>query len=433
MSLPRHILERVERVHSYHQRSKLLAMGPRVGAPAHPDYRPAAFRIFSNAPKVALPTTLLDAPGGMLSLLSTGQDALPDSLRAPPQELKTLASWLYYAAGETKRVVGKSVTYARSFPEADANLPVEIYVAIFALDGIEPGLYHFCPREFALRRLREGLGALMQLKKGRPDLEFLKTLPAAVLVAANYWRAVHRFGGRGYRTLLLDVGQMVQNLVIAGAGLGAQTVTRLRMNDSTLRELIGCPLDEPLGTAESVLAMVAWADLALSPIRIPPGAGTEPMAAIARAELSVKVSTEPAFAEPLLVHQDCIAPGVAVREIRPPLTELSPLPATYPVAEVRPESDPRAGLPVRQALMQRRPKAALQRHAIARTDLMSINRVTFRGGSFFPMFPDGPHVALIRPFWIVQDVVGLEAGIWYYHPPRDTWHALRYRRRRHCK
>ena len=89
MSLPRHILERVERVHSYHQRSKLLAMGPRVGAPAHPDYRPAAFRIFSNAPKVALPTTLLDAPGGMLSLLSTGQDALPDSLRAPPQDLKT--------------------------------------------------------------------------------------------------------------------------------------------------------------------------------------------------------------------------------------------------------------------------------------------------------------------------------------------------------
>jgi SagB-type dehydrogenase family enzyme len=424
LSLPRHILERVERVYSYHQRTKLLAMGPRVGVPPDPDYAPAGFRIFANAPKVSLPTTLLDAPVGMLSLLSTGQDALPESLRAPPQDAKTLASWLYYAAGETKRVVGKSVTYARSFPDADANLPVEIYVAVFGVEGVEAGLYHFCPREFALRRLREGVGALMQLKKGRPDLEFLKTVPAVILVAANYWRAVHRFGGRGYRTLLLDVGQMVQNLVVAGAGLGAQTVTRLRMNDSTLRELIGCPLEEPLATAESVLAMVAWADPAVAPIRIPPGTAAEPMPVIARPELSLKVSTDPALAEPLLVHQDCIAPGVAVREIRPPLTELSPLPGTYPASDVRAERDTRGGLPVRQALMQRRPKAALTRHAIARSDLLSINRVTFRGGSFFPMFPDGAHVALVRPFWIVQDVVGMEGGIWYYHPPTDAWHAL---------
>ena len=79
MNQPRHILERVERLYSYHQRSKLMAMGPRVGAPPDPAYKPAAFRIFSNAPKVALPTTLLDAPTAMLSLLCAGQDAVPDS------------------------------------------------------------------------------------------------------------------------------------------------------------------------------------------------------------------------------------------------------------------------------------------------------------------------------------------------------------------
>src|SRR6266568_2550625 len=115
MNQPRHILERVERLYSYHQRSKLMAMGPRVGAPLDPAYKPAAFRIFSNAPKVALPTTLLD-------------------------------------------------------------VPTEIYVAIFGLKDVDPGLYHFCPREFALRRLRDGVPTLMQIKKGRPDLEFLKTL-----------------------------------------------------------------------------------------------------------------------------------------------------------------------------------------------------------------------------------------------------------------
>jgi SagB-type dehydrogenase family enzyme len=424
MNQPRHILERVERLFSYHQRSKLMAMGPRVGAPPHPDYKPAAFRVFANAPKVPLPTTLLDAPTAMLSLLSAGQDAVPDSLRAPPQDLKTLASWLYYAAGETKRTIGRAVSWSRSFPEADALLPTEIYVAVFGLKEIEAGLYHFCPREFALRRLREGVPTLLQIKKGRPDLEFLKTLPAVILVGASYWRAVYRYGRRGYRTMLLDVGQMVQNLVVAGAGLGAQTITRLRMNDSTLRELIGCPLDEPLATAETVVAMVAWADRAAAPIVVPAGAATGPLPAIARAELSVKVSDDPASCEPLLMHQDCIAPGVAVHELRPPLTELSPMPLNFPIAHLGLDRDPEGGLPVRQTLLQRRPKAILSKHPINRLDFLSINRVAFRGGSFFPMFPDGPHVACVRPFWIVQDVVGIDHGIWYYHPPTDTWSQL---------
>src|SRR5690242_12979910 len=116
MPLPRHILDRVERLYSYHQRTKLLpqtAARPAAPAPStDAEYRPSTFRVFHNAPRVALPTTLLDASSGTISLLSAGQDAVPDSLRAPPQDLKTLASWLYYAAGETKRTTGKASTFA---------------------------------------------------------------------------------------------------------------------------------------------------------------------------------------------------------------------------------------------------------------------------------------------------------------------------------
>jgi SagB-type dehydrogenase family enzyme len=424
MALPRHILERVERLYSYHQRSKIMPMGARFEPPADAAFKPAPFRIFANAPKIALPTTLLDAPIGMLTLLRAGQDALPDSLRAPPQDLKTLASWLYYAAGETRRAAGRAVSWNRPFADAEATLPVEVYVAAFGIKDIEPGLYHFSPREFSLRRLREGVSTLLQIKKGRPDLEFLKTLPAVIFVAGSYWPAVYRFGRRGYRTMLLDAGQMVQNLVIAGAGLGVQTITRLRLSDSNMRELIGCASDEALGTAESVFAMVAWADRAVSPLQLPPRgtAGTLPL--LVRAQLSEKVADDSASAEPLSMHHDCIAPGVAVRELRPPLTELSPLPANFPVSNVRVTGEPPSGLPVRQVLLDRKPKCRLMRLPINRPDLLSINRIAFRGGSCFPMFPDGPQVACVRPFWIVQEVAGMDKGIWYYHPPADTWSVL---------
>lgn len=427
MDFPRHILDRVERLYAYHQRTKISAMGHRPAPPADPSYKPTSYRLFASAPKTPLPTTLLDAPVGMLTILGAGQDALPDSLRAPPQDLKTLASWLYYAVGETRRGATRHTTWARPFPDAEADLPIEVYVAVFGVKGLEPGLYHFSPREFSLRQLRDGPETLLLMKKGRPDLDFLKTVPAAVLVAANYWKAVYRHGRRGYRSLLLDAGATVQNLIAAGAGIGIQTVTRLRMHDGHMAELIGCPMDEPLATAESVIAMVAWADPAEHPLPPPPAppAAAAPMPALIRPELSVKVLDDAPSIEPLFVHRDCVAPGVAVREIRPPLTEASPLPAHFRVTKIRLEDDPEGGLDARSVLLDRKPTPGLARHPIARDQLLAINHVAFRGGSFSPMSPAGQHVATVRPFWILNDIPGMEPGVWYYNPPADTWGVLR--------
>jgi SagB-type dehydrogenase family enzyme len=55
---------------------------------------------------------------------------------------------------------------------------------------------------------------------------------------------------------------------------------------------------------------------------------------------------------------------------------------------------------------------------------LTINRAAFRGGTHFPIFPDGPYTGLIRPFWIFQGVSGFDNGIWYYHPPADKWAML---------
>ena len=48
-------------------------------------------------------------------------------------------------------------------------------------------------------------------------------------------------------------------------GLGIQTMPRFMINDNTMRELIGIPADADFGSAESVQAMVVWADAAANP------------------------------------------------------------------------------------------------------------------------------------------------------------------------
>src|SRR5262249_19119173 len=153
--------------------------------------------------RVRLPTTLLDEPLGVLDVLDSSIGALPDSYLSPPQDLKTLATWLYMADGVIGRRRNDSVEYPlRTVPSQGDLYPCEIYVAAFALHDLEPGFYHFNPRGFSLSKLREGVETLSQLKRGRPDLEFIKRAPAALLASTVYCRSSWRYGARGYRAAL---------------------------------------------------------------------------------------------------------------------------------------------------------------------------------------------------------------------------------------
>src|SRR4051812_41056397 len=110
------------------------------GAAGLPEQRNLGDRVFADLPKIALPSTFTDATTPTLSLLENGCDAVGESA---PQTLKTVATWLHLCASLLKSLAS-----------------CEIYLAVFAIDGIEPGLHHFAPREFSLHKLRSGIEAL---------------------------------------------------------------------------------------------------------------------------------------------------------------------------------------------------------------------------------------------------------------------------------
>jgi SagB-type dehydrogenase family enzyme len=69
--------------------------------------------------------------------------------------------------------------------------------------------------------------------------------------------------------------------------------------------------------------------------------------------------------------------------------------------------------------MSRRSTRTFKERSITRDQFLAINRLAFRGGSVFPLMPDGPHVALLRPLWINHLVAGMDSGVWYYDPATD--------------
>jgi SagB-type dehydrogenase family enzyme len=420
MDFPQEILHRVRRLAEFHESTKIPGCQDLAGdAP-----QPSPFRIFESAPKIALATNLIGASTPTISLLRNGLDAVAESHRQPPQDLRTLSTWLHLGAGNLRRLRGANSPWLRSCPSEQWLYPCEIYVAAFGVAGLEPGLYHFCVRDFALSKLRDGAETLAQIKRGRPDLEFVKTTPALLLVTTIFCRSTWRFAQRGYRHATGEAGRLIQNLATAGAGIGLQTLVRLTANAQSMRELIGLGADSPFSDAEAVQGMVIWADPAANPISSPRGRAPK-MQPIPRSSLVEAVAP---YDDVTSIHQDCVAPGVAIREVRPPLTELSPLPENFPAAdfpasaEDQPSDD---GQPLDKLLLAGAPPVQFGRAGIPRLRLSNLARSAFRSGASYPLFPDGPHVALVRPLWIINHVSGVESGAWYYDPINDAWRKLR--------
>lgn len=420
MGLPRNILEASERVLDYHRQTRLDQS--ETFSESNLAARPPEFHLFDYADKVSLSNRLLDAPTPLLMLMEQGLEAVPESLHLPPQNLQTLSSWLYLAAGPRGRVsIPGGTALQRTLAGNDGLLAVEVYVAVFSVQGIDPGFYHYSFAEHALRRLRDGEETLYLLRRGRPDLQFLGTVPAAVLVSTVFCRTSWLNGRRGYRQAILQAGQMTEALHLVAMGLGMRTVTRLRMTESSMRELLGLPLDVEYAHAESVQSMVVWAD----------GATVLPQISSPKPPITVSPLPRPAcegvvaYGSILTLHEDITATGVAVREVRPPLTDLTPIPATVPMARLPITHDsPVPSSSCRGVMSQTPYRNAFQPRPVSRDLMVRLVRGIFRGGTYFPLKPDGSHTALVRPFWVMQNIVGQEPGIWWYDPVIDKWAHL---------
>ncbi len=150
---------------------------------------------------------------------------------------------LRFGAGviRTREVPGGDVYHFRTYASAGALYPVEVYVVVGDLPGLEAGVYHFHPGELALRRLRRG--------------DFRSFLgcgaSGAVLVLTGIlWRTAWKYGARGFRHLFWDAGTMLANLLALAADEGP--VVHTGFVDEQVNRLVGVD-----GRREAALALVS--------------------------------------------------------------------------------------------------------------------------------------------------------------------------------
>jgi SagB-type dehydrogenase family enzyme len=171
----------------------------------------------------------------------------------PEQSLSQglLSALLWATQGLTAR---HGDTYFRTAPSAGGLYPVETYLFVRAVEGLDPGIYHFNPLTADLEFLKQGdyAGALASAALGQ---EMVADAQATFIWSAVLERGKWKYRERAYRYIYIDVGHIGQNLYLAAEGLGLGACTIGAFFDDDVNGVIGVD-----GTQETVIYMgcVGW-------------------------------------------------------------------------------------------------------------------------------------------------------------------------------
>ncbi len=124
----------------------------------------------------------------------------------------------------------------RSNPSSGNLHPTEGYLLIDAVAGLplQPGLYHYAPKEHGLEHRMRGANPWMEaLLRPFPPHSFL------IGLSSIHWREAWKYGERAFRYCQHDSGHAIGALRIAGAALGWHIVLLSGLDDRTVGSLLG--------------------------------------------------------------------------------------------------------------------------------------------------------------------------------------------------
>ncbi|MGE5484000.1 MAG: SagB/ThcOx family dehydrogenase, partial [Ignavibacteriales bacterium] len=131
-----------------------------------------------------------------------------------PLALSVVSQLLWASSG-----VSGATSALRTAPSAGGKHPATMMFVAYRVTGLEPGIYRYHPVEHSLELVKAGeFGeSLAGACSGQRQLS---SAPAVFAWNVEAERTTGRYGDRGKRYILLDLGHACQNLYLAAAALG---------------------------------------------------------------------------------------------------------------------------------------------------------------------------------------------------------------------
>jgi len=157
--------------------------------------------------------------------------------------LNHLSQLLWAGQGITDSSEGK-----RAAPSGGALYPLDIYVLIGkdGVEKIEAGVYRYLPKEHSLQPIAKG-DRRREIAAASLSQMWMARAPIIFIVTAEYQRITVKYGERGIRYALIEVGHVGQNLFLQAEALGLGAGIVGAFNDSEVSKIASLPpKHEPL-------------------------------------------------------------------------------------------------------------------------------------------------------------------------------------------
>jgi len=218
--------------------------GKLSGGPLIWNAKPKTYKTYPASPKIKLDNPKLE--GGM-SLWEAIQTRLSiRNYRNIPLEKKHLSQLLWATQGISREAMDFEF---RTAPSAGALYPVETYLVLNNVDGIEQGVYHYDVKNHKLDLLKKG-DFRMDVAQAALDQDMAYSANAVFVWTALFERSKWKYKQRAYRYVYLDAGHIAENLALAAVALGLGTCQIGALYDDEVNQLIDID-----GEEESILYM----------------------------------------------------------------------------------------------------------------------------------------------------------------------------------
>lgn len=128
----------------------------------------------------------------------------------------------------------------RAYPSSGGLYSVEIYPVIFAVNGIQPAICHYCPVEHSLEVIQSDICRAAFLDAALPtEREMLSGVAAMICLTGFFPRHERKYGEGGYRMMAAEAGHISQNIILAATALGLDARPFGGVYDELFNQVLG--------------------------------------------------------------------------------------------------------------------------------------------------------------------------------------------------
>jgi SagB-type dehydrogenase family enzyme len=153
-------------------------------------------------------------------------------------------SFLLWSTQGVKEVLKSGRGVRRTVPSAGAKSPLETYLVINRVEGLEPGLYRYIAFSHQLLFIRKIDNAEETMGRLSYDQKFVGTAPVIFCWTAVPYRTEWRYTILSHKFIAIDLGIVSQNLYMACEAINLGTVAIGYYEQNKLDELLDLDTDE---------------------------------------------------------------------------------------------------------------------------------------------------------------------------------------------